>query len=61
MAVSIKELQITPTENVNAVSCEKMFSELQLVRKSIAAAVFALGTDEQMKRFNEYMQSSTPA
>lgn len=61
MAVSIKELQTTPTGNTSSEVQEKMYSELQLIRKSIAAAVFALGTEEQIRRFNEHMESTRPA
>jgi len=61
MAVSIKELQTTPISNIHSDASEKMYSELQLIRRSIAAAVFALGTDEQISRYNEHMESTRPA
>lgn len=61
MAVSIKELQTSPTGNTTLDASEKMYSELQLIRRSIEAAVYALGTDEQIKRYNEHMESTKPA
>ena len=61
MAVSIKELQTTPTGNITSDVSEKMYAELHLIRRSIAAAVFALGTDEQIRRFNEHMESTKPS
>ena len=60
MAVSIKELQTTPTDKINTDPSEKIYSELQLIRKTIAAAFFALGTEEQIRRFNEQMESTKP-
>jgi hypothetical protein len=61
MAVSIKELQVTPTVTNASDVCEKMYLELQLIRRSIAAAVSALGSEEQIRKFNEQMESIKPA
>jgi len=61
MAVSIKELHTSTPGNTGLEASEKMYLELQLIRRSIAAAVFALGTDEQIRKYNEYMESTRPA
>jgi hypothetical protein len=58
MAVSIKELQTLPDQNVQD-SSDKIFTELQLIRKTIAAAVFALGSDEQIRRYYQYMDANS--
>ncbi|MBC7829140.1 MAG: hypothetical protein H7122_15425 [Chitinophagaceae bacterium] len=59
MAVSIKELQTTPI--INSEATEKICSELKLIRQSIAAAVFAFGTEEQIRRYNEHIATTKPA
>jgi len=61
MAVSIKELQTVPTVNPASEISEKMYAELQLIRRSISAAVYAFATDDQLERYNKHMESSKPA
>jgi hypothetical protein len=61
MAVSIKELQTIPTVNPALEIAEKMFVEIQLIRRTMAAAAYAFATDEQLERYNKHMESSKPA
>ena len=61
MAVSIKELQTVPTVNPASEISEKMYAELQLISRSISAAVYAFATDAQLERYIKHMESSKPA